>query len=60
VVAARLAAYKAQVQERLRRAEVERALTEVRAREESKRRRLTLVLAVLVLVLVTGGGGAMW
>jgi serine/threonine-protein kinase len=52
VVAARLAAYQAQVQERLRRTEVERAETEVRLREERKRRRLTLAVAVLFLVLV--------
>jgi tetratricopeptide (TPR) repeat protein len=60
VVAARLAAYQAEVQERLRRAEVERAETEVRMREEGRRRRLTMVLAVLVLLLVTGGGAALW
>jgi serine/threonine-protein kinase len=59
-VAERLAAYQAAVQERLRRAEVERAETEVRVREERKRRRLTLALAALVLLLVCGGGGAWW
>jgi hypothetical protein len=52
VVAARLAAYQAEVQERLRRAEVERAETEVRVREERKRRRLILVLQALALVMV--------
>jgi tetratricopeptide (TPR) repeat protein len=60
VVAARLAAYQAEVQERLRRAEVERAETEVRMREEGRRRRLTMALAVLVLLVVTGGGAALW
>jgi hypothetical protein len=60
VVAQRLASYQAEVQERLRRAEVERAETEVRVREERKRRRLTLALAVLGLLLLTGGGAAWW
>jgi serine/threonine-protein kinase len=59
-VAQRLAAYQAAVQERLRRAEVERAAAQVKAQEERKRRRLTLALAVLVLLVVVLGGGALW
>jgi tetratricopeptide (TPR) repeat protein len=59
-VAERLAAYQADVQERLRRAELERAEAQVQAREERKRRRLSLALAALVLLLVVLGGGAMW
>jgi serine/threonine-protein kinase len=60
VVAQRLAAYQAAVQERLRRAEVERAAAQVKAQEERKRRRLTLALAALVLLGVVLGGGAVW
>jgi serine/threonine-protein kinase len=61
VVTQRLAAYQTEVQERLRRAEVERAEAQVKAREERKRRRLTLALAVMVLLVVLGvGGGAWW
>jgi serine/threonine-protein kinase len=59
-VAERLAAYQAEVQERLRRAEVERAEAQVKAMEERKRRRLTAALAVLVLLMVALGGGAVW
>jgi serine/threonine-protein kinase len=59
-VAKRLAAYEAEVQERLRRAEVERAAAQVKAQEERKRRRLTLALAALVLLVVLGGGGGAW
>jgi serine/threonine-protein kinase len=57
-VAERLAAYQADVQERLRRAEVERAEAQVKAREERKRRRLTALVAALMLLLVVLGGGA--
>jgi WD40 repeat protein len=57
-VAEVVAAYQAAVQERLRRAELERAAAEVRAREEGKRRRLAVALAlasgVAVLALVVG------
>jgi serine/threonine-protein kinase len=60
VVAERLASYQAEVRERLRQAELERARAEVQAREERKRRRLTLALAALVLLLVMLGGGAIW
>jgi serine/threonine-protein kinase len=59
-VAARVAAYQAGVQERLRRAELERAAAEVRVAEERKRRRVWLALAAAVLLLVVGGGGGTW
>jgi tetratricopeptide (TPR) repeat protein len=58
VVAKRLAAYQAEVQERLQRAEVERAASQIKAQEERKRRRLTLALATLVLLLLTSIGAA--
>jgi tetratricopeptide (TPR) repeat protein len=61
LVAEHLAVYQARVQERLRRAEVERAEAQVKAREERKRRRLQLGLAAALLVLaVSGGGAALW
>jgi serine/threonine-protein kinase len=58
-VARAVAAYLGGVQERLRRAELERAQAQVKAAEERKRRRLALGLAAAVLValvLVTAGG----
>jgi tetratricopeptide (TPR) repeat protein len=59
VVAERVAAYQAAVQERLRRAELERAAATARAREERKRWHVTVALAaaVLGLMLLGGGGG---
>jgi serine/threonine-protein kinase len=60
VVAKRVAAYQAEVQERLRRAELERARAEVQAREERRRRRLALVLGGVVMLLLAGGGGGVW
>jgi serine/threonine-protein kinase len=51
-----VAAYQAQVQERLKQAEVDRA----RALEERKRRKLTLALAAAVLLLVLAGGSGAW
>jgi serine/threonine-protein kinase len=49
------------VQDKLRRAEVERAEAQVKAREERKRRRLAVALAAAVLVCVLGAGGtALW
>jgi serine/threonine-protein kinase len=60
VVAERVAAYQAEVQERLRRAELERAQAEVRSREERKRRRLWAALTAAVLLLLTAGGAAAW
>jgi serine/threonine-protein kinase len=54
-VAGAVAAYLAGVQERLRRAELERAAAEGRAAEERKRRRVLLALAAAVLALVGVG-----
>ena len=59
-VAARVAAYRASVEERLRRAELERAAAEVRAVEEWRRRRAQLALAGAVLLLLTLAGGGGW
>jgi tetratricopeptide (TPR) repeat protein len=59
-LAERLAAYLADVQARLRRAELERAEAQVQTREERKRRRLTAALAALVLLLLVLGGGGIW
>jgi serine/threonine-protein kinase len=58
-VAQAVASYQAGVQERLRRAEVERAAAEARAVEERKRRRVARVLAAtaVALVAVAAGGG---
>jgi serine/threonine-protein kinase len=75
VVATQIDAYLVSVQERLRRAELERAAAAARAKEEArtrrlaeakaaeqrKRHRLTLALAAVVLALaVVGGSGAIW
>jgi tetratricopeptide (TPR) repeat protein len=58
-VAARLAAYREGVQERLRRSELEKAAALARAAEAKKRQRLTVALAVaVVLGLGTAGVGA--
>ncbi|QJW94918.1 Serine/threonine protein kinase [Frigoriglobus tundricola] len=54
VVAAAVAAYEARAEERLLRAEVERAEAQVRAREERKRRRLASGAAAAVLVGLFG------
>ncbi len=58
-VAAATARYLEGVQERLRRAERERATTQVKAVEERKRRRVQLALAVVVLGAWVAGG-AVW
>jgi tetratricopeptide (TPR) repeat protein len=50
VVAKRVAEYQAEVQERLRQAEVERGQAEVRVREERKRRRWAVAFGVVLLV----------
>ncbi len=57
-VAQRVAAYQTEVQERLHRAELDRARALVKAAEERKRRRLTVVLALAVLLAMLAGGGA--
>jgi serine/threonine-protein kinase len=67
-VAGRIAAHRAGVEERLRRAEVDRAAESARAAEavrrvavERQRRRLAVALAASVLALVVlGGGTAAW
>jgi serine/threonine-protein kinase len=56
VVAERITAYLAGVQERLRTAERERAVAEARAVEERRRRKLQLGLAASLLALTTAGG----
>jgi serine/threonine-protein kinase len=60
VVAERLASYQAEVRERLRQAELERARAEVQALEQRKRRRLRAALALAALLLVSGGVAARW
>src|SRR5262249_48043626 len=57
-VAAAVRTYLDGVQERLRRAEVQRAQAEVKAAEEKKRRRMAIGLAAAILLLVLGGSGA--
>jgi serine/threonine-protein kinase len=61
-VAAAVAAHLAGVQERLRKAELERAAAQARAAAERKARRRTraLAAALLTLVIVGGGGTAWW
>jgi eukaryotic-like serine/threonine-protein kinase len=56
VVTARITAYLAGVQERLRRAELARVEAVARAQEERKRRRLALALAATVVALMAVGG----
>jgi tetratricopeptide (TPR) repeat protein len=56
VVAGRVAAYRAGVQERLRTAELARAQADTRAEEERKRRKLALALAATVVSLMAVGG----
>jgi serine/threonine-protein kinase len=54
-------AHQAQVQERLRQAELERSQALLKAAEERKRRRLVLALAAaVVLLLAVGGAAALW
>jgi eukaryotic-like serine/threonine-protein kinase len=61
LVAERITAHLAGIQERLRAAELERARAEARASEERKRRQLTGTLAATVLtLLVMSGAGAAW
>jgi tetratricopeptide (TPR) repeat protein/tRNA A-37 threonylcarbamoyl transferase component Bud32 len=68
-VAARVTAYRAGVEQRLRQAEVERAAAQARAEEEkaklqaerkARRRMLGLAAAVSVLLLAGVGGGLVW
>src|SRR5262249_10224030 len=60
VVAEAVAAYQAQVRERLQQAEVARAQAEVKIQEERKRRRVTVMLAASVVLLLLGGSVAGW
>ncbi len=60
VLAERLASYQAEVRERLRQAELERARAEILAREERKRRRLRAALALAALLLLSGGALVWW
>ncbi len=60
-VAEVVAAYRAGVEERLRRAERDRAVSEAEAREQRKRRQVQLaLLAALALLLAAGGAFAWW
>jgi serine/threonine-protein kinase len=59
-VATQVTAYRAGVEERLRRAELKRAAAEARAVEERRRRRAQLALAGTVLLLLTVGAGGGW
>jgi serine/threonine-protein kinase len=59
-VAWRVAAYQADVQQRLRQAELERAAAQARAAEERKRRKLAVGLAASVLALAVAGGAGAW
>jgi serine/threonine-protein kinase len=60
VVAERLAAYLAEVQVRLRQAELDRAAALVKAAEERKRRKLAVALAASVFTLALVGGSVAW
>jgi tetratricopeptide (TPR) repeat protein len=57
-VAAAMAGYQQQLQQRLRQMEMERTAAQVRASEERKRRRATLLAAAAVVLVVVGGSGA--
>jgi hypothetical protein len=59
-VAAAVGRYRAGVEERLRRAEVERARLEAKTEGERRRRRLWAALAAAVMVMLVGGGGGLW
>ena len=59
-VAAAVAAYRAGVEERLRRAERDRAVSEAEAREQRKRRKVQLALAAAVALLLMASGGFAW
>jgi serine/threonine-protein kinase len=56
-VAAAVSAYRANVEARLRAAEVERAAAQARAVEERKRRRVVIALAIAVVALLLLGAG---
>ena len=54
-VAERVLAYQAGVQERLRKAELERVKAEAEAREQKKRRRVQLFLAIVIGIMILAG-----
>ena len=60
IVAEKISAYLASVQERLRRAELDRETAHVQAREERRRRHLSISLATVLVALLLGLGGAAW
>ncbi|MCI0459427.1 MAG: protein kinase, partial [Gemmataceae bacterium] len=59
-VAGAIAAYRAGVEERLRQAERDRAVSAAEAREQRKRRKVQLALTAAVLLIVAGGGAFAW
>jgi tetratricopeptide (TPR) repeat protein len=59
-VAAAVAAYRAGVEDRLRQAERDRAVSEAEAREQRKRLKVQLALTAAVVLLVAGGGAFAW
>jgi serine/threonine-protein kinase len=59
-VADAVTAYLTAAEERVRRAERDRAVAEARAAEERKRRRVTVALAASSLLLLGLGGGGTW
>jgi tetratricopeptide (TPR) repeat protein len=59
-VAEAASGYLQSVEQRLRRAETERAAAQVKAREERKRRKVQFALAASVLLLVLVGAGVGW
>jgi len=60
VVAQRISAYLASVQQRLEQTRVERVAAEVQAGEERKRRRLAVSLAIAVVILAVGVAAVGW
>ncbi|HTU92299.1 MAG TPA: tetratricopeptide repeat protein, partial [Gemmataceae bacterium] len=60
VVAERLASSQAELRERLRQAELQRARAEVKALEERKRRRLLALMGLTAFVLAVGGVATWW
>jgi serine/threonine-protein kinase len=59
-VAARAAAYREGVQQRLRQAELDRATAQAKAAEARKRQRLTVALAAAVVLALSLAGGGAW
>ena len=59
-VADAVAAYRAGVEVRARRAETERDKAEVEAREQRKRRKVQLALVAAVALILIGGGAVAW